>query len=393
MVRARFTGCLVLGLVVATGAEAAVRAFEAPMDVAEWKLTDSGGVCRLSQTIPTYGRADFVSRGSRQIEFQLQLERGSAEGSGWAVVRTVAPLWQPGVPSRELGTAAVRAGATPFRLASDMAWRLIGELEQGMFPTFYLNDGDYRRDQVTVALSAVNFQGPYQRFLGCIDKVAVERHEAAVAAAREAAKPMESVYDPSTPNRATLFFATNRDELTTSARDVLDKIAAYIKQQPSVELVVVDGHADSRGGDRFNLRLSQRRAESVKAYLVGNSGLDANRIRTRSYGEKYPAVPNDDVAGWARNRRVLLLVQLPEPPAAPAQATGSGAAATPRPVTGAVDTLEQIRQAVERLSPAEAGNTGSTPSPKPEGDNSDALKSQLAPSPVKPVGEPGTRKQ
>lgn len=350
---------LMSAMAAAVPAQAALRAYEAPMDVARWTLEKNAAGCRLSQTIPLYGEAEFISRGgSSRIEFKLRLERGTVGGEGWAVIRAVAPLWQPGLPSRDMGAVAVQSGNQPFRLASPMAWRLLGELERGMFPTFYLNDGRYDREQVSVALSAVNFLKSYQGFLGCVEQVASERQAAAEAAAKEAAKPFDSLYDVKVPNRATVFFASASSELTPSAREVLDKVAGYIKKEPKVELVVIDGHTDSRGSDKANLRLSRERAESVKNYLVGNSGLEPNRIRTRSYGERYPAVPNDTPAGMARNRRVLLLVQTTAEPA-------PGSAADQ--IHQAVESTSAVQQATQPpaiMRPADA-------SPSPEAPKSD----------------------
>ncbi|MBI2379175.1 MAG: OmpA family protein [Gammaproteobacteria bacterium] len=290
---------------------AGVRAYGASIDESVWRMDKGAGACRLSQRVPLYGTAQFVSRGSRDIEFALRLERGTPEGGGWARVRTVAPLWQPGVLSRELGLVPVQHGLQPFRLGADMAWRVLAELEQGMFPTFSL--GEERGEPVTVALSAVNFLERYPSFLACIDTLGAELRSAAESAAREAAKPLDSVYAEDAPNRATLFFATDSAELTPSALDVLGKLSAFIKQQPKIEVVIIDGHADDRGGLKANLKLSERRAQAIKDYLVGNTGLEPIKLRTRAYGEKYPAVPSKDAAGQARNRRVLLMVQLPAP--------------------------------------------------------------------------------
>lgn len=295
-----------------------MRAFEAPLDSAGWSLEKGANGCRLTHRVPRYGLAEFYSGGAAP-NFQLRLARASAEGTGWATLRSVAPLYQPGVASRELGQVAVLGGATPFRLATPLALKVLNELEQGMNPTFFLNPG--RREEVTVALSSVNFPDAYQKFQGCLSAVVAERQQAAAKLAAEAAKPLDSVYDESSPNRATLFFATDSHELTPSARAVLDQIAGYIKTQKEVELVVIDGHADERSTPKYNLALSGRRAEAVKAYLQGASELAAGKIRTRSYGEQFPAVANDGPVGLARNRRVLLMVQGLTAPAAQIEKT------------------------------------------------------------------------
>jgi OOP family OmpA-OmpF porin len=75
----------------------------------------------------------------------------------------------------------------------------------------------------------------------------------------------------------------------------------------NLEVVIAIGHADSVGSDAYNQRLSVRRAESVKAYLV-SKGLEANRVYTEGKGEKQPVADNKSRDGRAKNRRVELEV-------------------------------------------------------------------------------------
>jgi len=70
-------------------------------------------------------------------------------------------------------------------------------------------------------------------------------------------------------------------------------------------MVSVEGHTDSRASDAYNMRLSQRRAESVKAYLVKN-GVAASRLTTIGYGESKPVASNKTAEGMQENRRVEL---------------------------------------------------------------------------------------
>jgi outer membrane protein OmpA-like peptidoglycan-associated protein len=65
----------------------------------------------------------------------------------------------------------------------------------------------------------------------------------------------------------------------------------------------IDGHTDAIGNDRYNLGLSDRRAERVIAYLV-DKGIDRERFSKSSFGSKQPVAPNDNDEGRAQNRRV-----------------------------------------------------------------------------------------
>jgi OOP family OmpA-OmpF porin len=99
-------------------------------------------------------------------------------------------------------------------------------------------------------------------------------------------------------------FITDSAELTAESRTTLDRTAASLRRWREVK-VEVGGHTDSVADDAYNMELSQRRAESVRAYLI-HAGIDANRLKAKGYGETRPIAPNDTEAGRARNRRVEL---------------------------------------------------------------------------------------
>jgi OmpA-OmpF porin, OOP family len=74
--------------------------------------------------------------------------------------------------------------------------------------------------------------------------------------------------------------------------------------------VVVEGHTDANGSDSANLILSQDRADAVKQYLVGNFGLDAEKVSSIGYGEARPVATNETTSGRARNRRIDLVIHV-----------------------------------------------------------------------------------
>ena len=99
-------------------------------------------------------------------------------------------------------------------------------------------------------------------------------------------------------------FATGASELTADARQRLDRVAAALVQHGQVS-VEVAGYTDSRGNADLNRQLSQRRAESVSAYLA-EKGVARNRLSARGYGQDNPIASNDTDAGRRQNRRVEL---------------------------------------------------------------------------------------
>jgi peptidoglycan-associated lipoprotein len=104
-----------------------------------------------------------------------------------------------------------------------------------------------------------------------------------------------------------VFFGFDRFDLTPEARATLDDQAAWLQEYPNVR-IVIEGHADERGTREYNLALGERRANSVRNYLVA-AGIDASRITTISYGKERPAVLGSNEQAWAQNRRGVTVIQ------------------------------------------------------------------------------------
>ncbi|HOO50745.1 MAG TPA: peptidoglycan-associated lipoprotein Pal [Alphaproteobacteria bacterium] len=103
-----------------------------------------------------------------------------------------------------------------------------------------------------------------------------------------------------------VFFGYDQSDLSYEARTTLERQATWMKQYPAV-MVTIEGHADERGTREYNLALGERRASSVRSYLM-SLGVDANRINTISYGKERPAVPESTAAAWSQNRRGVTVV-------------------------------------------------------------------------------------
>jgi OOP family OmpA-OmpF porin len=99
-------------------------------------------------------------------------------------------------------------------------------------------------------------------------------------------------------------FANNSAQLTRESTVILDEVAVSLNKRSDVRAEVA-GHTDDRGDANYNRSLSQRRAESVRSYLV-SKGVDASRLTARGYGEDSPVADNKTSAGRAENRRVEL---------------------------------------------------------------------------------------
>jgi len=105
---------------------------------------------------------------------------------------------------------------------------------------------------------------------------------------------------------ADVLFDFDKAVVKPEGKSKLDDISNKTKGV-NLEVVIAIGHADSVGSDAYNQRLSVRRAESVKAYLV-SKGVEANRVYTEGKGEKQPVADNKTKEGRAKNRRVEIEV-------------------------------------------------------------------------------------
>jgi OOP family OmpA-OmpF porin len=100
-------------------------------------------------------------------------------------------------------------------------------------------------------------------------------------------------------------FDFDKDFVRPRYHDELKNIAGIIKQYPENK-AVIEGYTDSKGSDSYNLKLSQRRADSVRKYLIDNFGVNPNQLSAKGYGETRPIATNDTDEGRQRNRRVEL---------------------------------------------------------------------------------------
>ena len=105
---------------------------------------------------------------------------------------------------------------------------------------------------------------------------------------------------------ADAFFDFDKSVLKPEGKAKLDDLVSRVKGI-NLEVIIAVGHTDSVGSDAYNQKLSLKRAEAVKAYLV-SKGIEKNRVYTEGKGEKQPVADNKSSAGRAKNRRVEIEV-------------------------------------------------------------------------------------
>jgi peptidoglycan-associated lipoprotein len=104
------------------------------------------------------------------------------------------------------------------------------------------------------------------------------------------------------PELRTIYFDFNKAEIRSDARAVLKANAEIIMANRQLGSITLQGNTDERGSEEYNLALGERRAASVKQYLV-DLGVPSSRLRTVSFGESKPAVMGHTESAWRWNRR------------------------------------------------------------------------------------------
>ncbi len=107
--------------------------------------------------------------------------------------------------------------------------------------------------------------------------------------------------------RDAIHFQTNRDVIKSESFALLTEVSNIIKAHPKIRRLRIEGHTDDRGPDGFNRRLSERRADAVKRFLV-EAGIAPSRLVSQGFGETRPIADNDSDEGRAANRRVEFFI-------------------------------------------------------------------------------------
>nr|WP_232099743.1 OmpA family protein [Pseudomonas putida] len=293
--------------------------FQTRMENIAWKVEGDQFECRLIQPIEGFGSGEFVRRAGEQPVFQLRSD-SNVLGAGTASLLAAAAPWQPGRGDINLGSVRMARTGVLFSSSQGQASRLINGLLDGRSTVVRNYTGEAGRP-MEVRVLPVSFAKAYSDYQVCASKLL----------------PMN--YDQ--VRQTQVGFPGGGTDLDASARARLDVILDYMKADPTVNHIELNGHSDNSGNRLTNRDLSRRRALAVADYFKAH-GLAEEQITVRFHGEQYPLVKNNSAANRARNRRVNIeldrvsVVEKPvekpaEPaaPAAPAPAPASPAAAAP----------------------------------------------------------------
>lgn len=284
MNRSQASTGLLLGL-LAFSVQARVHNYVAPLDESTWVQEGSAVQCELRHQIPQYGEAVFSQGVDEDLKFAVRVIRTPRNKDTEATVQSAPPEWKHDLPTRDLGTVEISKSSQPFNMGRDMARRLMLELEDGMFPTFYYSDWADGKDEVNVAISSVNFAKARKDFVTCLAGLLP--------------------YGFKDIRFSHLNFAHAKASLSSKVKRRLDAIAKYIVAAPDEVIVDIEGHTDARGFRRYNEVLSMRRAKAVQAYLKAK-GVKSSQMMISGFGERKPIASNRTKKGREKNRRVVV---------------------------------------------------------------------------------------
>ena len=138
-------------------------------------------------------------------------------------------------------------------------------------------------------------------------KTGVSDSTADSATAPDSAIELNGSSDDSTAGPLkSIYFAFNSAQLSSAAKETLNENAMWLKGASSVD-IQIEGHADERGGQQFNLALGENRAKMVMKYLM-TLGVAESRISIISYGKEKPVAFGHDEAAWSKNRRANFVI-------------------------------------------------------------------------------------
>jgi outer membrane protein OmpA-like peptidoglycan-associated protein len=281
--------------------------FQTRLEKIEWQVEGDQFECRLSQPVTDFGAGVFVRRAGEQVTFSLKArERWLAAGN--ATLLAAAAPWQPQRGDINLGSVAVQPAEVLFNSTQEQGTRLLTGLLEGRSPLVRHRTA-MGGQVIEVRLLPARFNKAYNDYLACT------------------AKLLPVNFDQI--RKSEVGFPGGGVVLDPLAMAKLEILLDFLKADPSVNRIQLDGHADNSGNRLTNRDLSRRRALAFMEYLKAG-GIAAEQIVMRFHGERYPLAPNTSEPNRAKNRRVTILLErvpqadVPEAPeSAPAPAASA----------------------------------------------------------------------
>jgi outer membrane protein OmpA-like peptidoglycan-associated protein len=261
--------------------------YEPTINQSTWMLNGDKFSCSIVQPIPRYGDAEFFHEAGEGLKFRLRSNKNLMK-LGDAKVAIEPPIWLPGKKYSMLGYTPIKPGKIPMSVDTARSNRLMQALMEGMQPSFTRKSHYHADESINVRVSPANFYQYYDAYLDCLENLLpVNFNQVA---------------------RTRINFSTGDYSLGSDEKNQLDLLTLYVKEDPSIKAIYIDGHTDNRGRRFSNRELSEQRASQVSSYIQ-SKGIAGAMITTRYHGERYPVKPNELQRGRAINRRVTVRLE------------------------------------------------------------------------------------
>lgn len=259
--------------------------YQAPLDSVRWQTIVEERHCALNHDIPLYGRATFTQSAGESLGFTLSVKRKATREHDRAHLQAIPPEWKHQTAVVDLGEVPIHKGAIPFQIKAALSRRMLVELQKGLFPTFSYRDWADARDRVSIVLPGINIKAALAEFIECLAHL--------------------PVYKFTDFKNSLLHFKFGKYTLQPGDRERLDAVARYIKTDSEITRIQVDAHTDNIGRRHSNDKLSHRRAQTVKNYLM-EQGIPPSKFKLKAFGERKPKYNNRTDQGRTGNRRVRI---------------------------------------------------------------------------------------
>lgn len=260
--------------------------FQAPLTDTHWQVIETPIKCTLSQSISDFGEAKFQQESGGQLSLIFTTKSYPAVQSNVSFEIAEAP-WQ-NVEQRTIITSLpTERGQTKFMLTGLFADQAFTQIQEGRFPTLRYRSQN-ASEEISALMSTVHLTDSMPAFQQCIESL--------------------PPYTFDDIRKLTIYFNSEKADLTTHAKEALTKLADYVKLDVSIKRIAISGHTDNHGRRRLNGPLAESRAVAIKNFLIQEGQIAESLIVTSSHLEFKPVSSNKSTSGRALNRRAEVTV-------------------------------------------------------------------------------------
>jgi len=259
------------------------------MQAATWETSSNHLKCVMKQDIPLYGKTEFIQSAGKPLRMRMTTIQPSTQAS-LAVFESRPPAWNHTARKQDMGTVSLIKGNVPVNLDSSRSRRVLAELEKGMQPTLRLADVADGKDRVEIAISPLRFQPALQEFRTCVSQLFPYGYD-----------QLKSLK---------VYFQPNEYYVDERAKDMLQRLARYIKLENNIRQITVHGFASAEGSRFENMTLSEKRTNAVTEYMTLLK-VPMKLVKTRFFGDRKQIASNKTDQGRAQNRRVEIKLEKP----------------------------------------------------------------------------------